>query len=1324
MERWGAQSSLLDVFSAAPETPTCLITDREPFSSGEVQAAAATLSADLSKNLLSHDITPQGLGNSEQKASRGDDEGQSEGQHSLEHQDSVSNDRRASQGHVALFLERSPAYIVSLLAVSATGAAFVPIDPSWPPGKVQLILSGSTGQPKGVCGTLGGLLNRLCWMAEAQPYQLDDVCCFKTGVGFIDHLTELLGPMLAGVPVVIPSAVVLRESPLSLVDCIQERCITRLVAVPSFLRMLLSSFDPHLLSEQLSLLRLVVSSGEALSWDLARRLQKALPHATILNLYGSTEVTGDVLSFNVTQQLLKADLVTSSCTVPIGQPILNHRAMLIKDNEEEVTVDEEVGELCVSGPGLCSGYLHSQEASRDAFFLCKRNGTAESTADGPEAERFYRTGDLATRLLDGNYAWVGRRDRQFKVRGHRVQLEEVEAALRNCPLVQSAAVKAWPLPSQELGLAAYVTLTSKPPQSQVGSREIQEQSFQLVSEPPVDLPLSMAPPADASGTPEVPRSGPTEGLVLHRPADPLAEREQQTVVSILREHLRGRLLPAAVPALVEVVPAIPLTASGKVDYAALLPPASFQSPLPLPLPQGESDSMHEGFAGTREESPGVTDCLTLSPSNELSNPRVNAGAKGLRLEGLADGAGQLSQRVRAAVLGAFRKALGVRQVAADADFFAAGGSSVTAAEVAHSLRVDMRWVYSHPTPESLAEALLKSGVNSRQTGEPEEWQAETLQSQERGRIEGSRLMGSAEREREDEATAPGRELPGDGKAALDDVTFWDSDEESGQPEEPVRERMAGFKSDAGAAKGAAEAGTLALDDSEADSASVALRSVPKFWEDVIEARGPFSLTRCNRVEMLLGPRLGSEGTAREKRTAAANGTSERTEDTRQARPVVQEHSLSPGGSSRSFKLHVAWRTKLGLCVDASPLLLVAPGKAPRLFIGSHAHNFKCLDAATGVTVWEREVGGRVEATAGSTRDGEKLVVGCYDGKIYVMNASDGSIDWTFQTGGEVKCQAVTDPWAGFVWCGSHDHQMYVLDLAAKTAVFRHDCGGSVYGAAAFDAGRGRAYVVTTRGVVTAFDGRNFQIVWTLDLASPLFASPAVTPSGSLICASVDGNVTALVPSGGITWRSRMGGPVFAGPCLSAALNGQALICGRDGYVRGLDAETGAQLWELEPDVKWVGEPITASAAVDETVAIHTDGSMCLGSGGVGCKHVYRLVWVCGSEGTVKALAVRARGTSLEQSIFLHGNELKSSSTLPEEHYRRDSRDSVQDRSSKRQHTETGASGSVKSSARSYHVRVLAAGKLPGEIFSSPVGIGGSMYVGCRDDNVYAVDLIG
>lgn len=70
---------------------------------------------------------------------------------------------------------------------------------------------------------------------------------------------------------------------------------------------------------------------------------------------------------------------------------------------------------------------------------------------------------------------------------------------------------------------------------------------------------------------------------------------------------------------------------------------------------------------------------------------------------------------------------------------------------------------------------------------------------------------------------------------------------------------------------------------------------------------------------------------------------------------------------------------------------------------------------------------------------------------------------------------MVDPWRGFAWCGSHDHNLYVLDTATETCVYSHDCGGSIYGAAAFDVNLGRAYVVTTKGHVVAFDGRSCQV---------------------------------------------------------------------------------------------------------------------------------------------------------------------------------------------------------------------------------------------------------
>jgi acyl-CoA synthetase len=201
----------------------------------------------------------------------------------------------------------------------------------------------------------------------------------------------------------------------------------------------------------------------------------------------------------------------------------------------------------------------------------------------------------------------------------------------------------------------------------------------------------------------------------------------------------------------------------------------------------------------------------------------------------------------------------------------------------------------------------------------------------------------------------------------------------------------------------------------------------------------------------------------------------------------------------------------------------------------------------------------------------------------------------------------------------------------------------------------------------------------------------------------------------------MGGPVFAGPCLSPALPGQAVICSRDGHVQGLDTRTGRQLWDLEPDVKWVGEPITASAAVDETVIIHTEGLPCPGDS-TSLGEVYTLMWICGSEGTVRALAVRAHMNNREELVTKQNEASQFDSEWKDDESNEGRRRDCEYRLSKRRHTESSA-GSHLQSTGSPAVKVLAVGKLPGEVFSSPVAGGGSVYVGCRDDHVYRLDLL-
>ncbi|KAK4397163.1 putative acyl-activating enzyme 19 [Sesamum angolense] len=155
--------------------------------------------------------------------------------------------------------------------------------------------SGSSGNPKGVCGTEIGLLNRFLWMQEAYPLHDGDVVLFKTAISFIDHMQEFLGAVLTTCTLVIPPFNQLKENIFYVVDFLQGYFINRLVAVPSLMRAIIPSLQsPSSVVIQDSL-KLLVLSGEVLHLSLCKMLLKLLPQTLILNLYGSTEVFSDAL---------------------------------------------------------------------------------------------------------------------------------------------------------------------------------------------------------------------------------------------------------------------------------------------------------------------------------------------------------------------------------------------------------------------------------------------------------------------------------------------------------------------------------------------------------------------------------------------------------------------------------------------------------------------------------------------------------------------------------------------------------------------------------------------------------------------------------------------------------------------------------------------------------------------------------------------------------------------------------------------------------------------------------------------------------------------
>ena len=399
---------------------------------------------------------------------------------------------------VGVCLERSLDLVVALLSVFRTGGIYLPLDPVYPQSRLafmlddsraQLLLtntsmdaglqrpgltmicldeladeiaqqsesapdiyvepsspayiiytSGSTGLPKGVLAPHRQLLNRLSWMYENYPFKPGEVGCQKTALSFVDSLWELMGPLLKGVPTVIISDTVLRD-PGALVDVLGRQNVTRIWVVPTLLRMLLDSVQD--LAGKLPRLRFWVSSGEALTVDLARRFKKAMPEANLYNLYGTSEV------WDVTWYDLEDKIGDQAC-VPIGTPIANVKTYVLDRLHRPVPVGVP-GELYVSGAGLATGYIHDDALTQERFVSLPMLSRDEALA--------YRTGDLARYLPDGNLQLLGRLDGQVKVRGYRVEPGEVEAVLVTHPQLGEAAVIQDP--NSEDRLIAYVVARSE-----------------------------------------------------------------------------------------------------------------------------------------------------------------------------------------------------------------------------------------------------------------------------------------------------------------------------------------------------------------------------------------------------------------------------------------------------------------------------------------------------------------------------------------------------------------------------------------------------------------------------------------------------------------------------------------------------------------------------------------------------------------------------------------------------------------------------------------------------------------------------------------------
>ncbi|MBV9927462.1 MAG: amino acid adenylation domain-containing protein [Acidobacteria bacterium] len=451
---------------------------------------------------------------------------------------------------VGVFMERGTELLVAFLAILKAGGVYVPLDPNYPterllyvlsdaraavlltqqrlaaalpehgahtlcvdvatgeagagdaesdppcahvPGNLAYVIytSGSTGRPKGAMVTHAGMLNHLVAKIEDLRLGPQDSVAQTASQSFDISIWQFLAALVSGGRVeIFPDEVA--HHPARLFERTARGGVTILETVPALLRAALDDEAARALIEgEPGALRWLLVTGEALPPELCRRWLGLRPAVPLLNAYGPTECSDDVAHHRIDTPP-PADAVR----VPVGRPVANTQLYVLDRALRPVPIGVE-GELCVGGVGVGRGYLRRPELTAERFV--PDPFSAEAGA------RLYRTGDRARLSPGGEIEFLGRLDRQVKVRGFRIELEEIEAQLCAHDAVSDALVLVG------------------------GDGSGAEQLFAFV----------VAPAATA----------------------PAAEE--------LRERLKGALPEYMIPAAFVVLEAFPLTPNGKVDRNAL-----------------------------------------------------------------------------------------------------------------------------------------------------------------------------------------------------------------------------------------------------------------------------------------------------------------------------------------------------------------------------------------------------------------------------------------------------------------------------------------------------------------------------------------------------------------------------------------------------------------------------------------------------------------------------------------------------------------------------------------------------------------------------------
>lgn len=282
--------------------------------------------------------------------------------------------------------------------------------------------SGSTGKPKGVMIEHRSIINQMSWMRAVCKLDQDKVVLQKTPMSFDAAQWEILASCCGSKSIMSrPGAY---KDPEQLIKTIIRHGVTTLQCVPTLLQALLDTDRFH----NCQSLTQIFSGGEILSKKLALQCLEALPDCDLTNLYGPSECTINASAFKVN----KNTIANYPEAVPIGAPVHNTQFYILNDRQSLARVGE-TGELYIGGVQLARGYMNRPELTQERFV-----NDRFSTNSG--SSKLYKTGDLASWNLDGTVQFVGRVDNQVKLRGFRIELDEVKLAIERHDWVKNAAV--------------------------------------------------------------------------------------------------------------------------------------------------------------------------------------------------------------------------------------------------------------------------------------------------------------------------------------------------------------------------------------------------------------------------------------------------------------------------------------------------------------------------------------------------------------------------------------------------------------------------------------------------------------------------------------------------------------------------------------------------------------------------------------------------------------------------------------------------------------------------------------------------------------------